>query len=352
MDIIAKFNLAQYDDGTFDDVRESLKALFYRTQSTIAREKEITLEITLLIGMLDRMNAAVNLRIGKREDLAKELGLTPNQYWKRAQAGRVFINFPEFIEMVLEGKTHISHIALLAPKITQANCEIFMKEIPGMSDREVRRLVASVRNDGSRDMIASTMDLKLTLTMEELKFLDRAREVLSMDGHVPADEEVFVKALKDLIDKRDPVKKAERAEIRRSKNEQVPSAPKESSSAPKESERDDGYCNDGQPYPDLLTLLSNFSPSVPKVTRERIPSHVRHKVFLRDGGRCTYEDENGRCEAKLTLQVDHIVPVCHGGDSSLENLRLLCREHNLMEARRIVGDETMDRYRSRGGKVE
>lgn len=97
----------------------------------------------LLIGLLETQNAAVNLGLGKREHLARSLGLTENCYWKRAQAGRVLVAFPDFIDLVRRGLTHISHIAVLAPKITSNNAEILHQEIPGKTERQVRELVAA-----------------------------------------------------------------------------------------------------------------------------------------------------------------------------------------------------------------
>jgi len=38
------------------------------------------------------------------------------------------------------------------------------------------------------------------------------------------------------------------------------------------------------------------------------------------------------------------VPEARGGKSTVENVRLACRDHNLLAARRVFGDAVMDRY--------
>ena len=96
-----KFDLQKHFDPKHPDVRIQLRDLFERTKRAIAKEKEISLEVVLLIGCLEQQNPGVNLRLGRREDLAKSLGLTANQYWKRAQAGRTLTRFPYFIEMII-----------------------------------------------------------------------------------------------------------------------------------------------------------------------------------------------------------------------------------------------------------
>ena len=92
----------------------------------------------------------------------------------------------------------------------------------------------------------------------------------------------------------------------------------------------------------------------PKATRgpRSVPAHVRRAVHERDGDRCTFVSEDGRpCECRQLLELDHIVPVAHGGATSVENLRLRCRTHNQLEAERIFGAEFMRRARERNKAV-
>jgi HNH endonuclease len=57
-------------------------------------------------------------------------------------------------------------------------------------------------------------------------------------------------------------------------------------------------------------------------TRIPIPSELRRAVFERDGGRCV------ECGSNFDLQYDHVLPVAHGGATTLENLQLLCADCN------------------------
>ena len=60
-----------------------------------------------------------------------------------------------------------------------------------------------------------------------------------------------------------------------------------------------------------------------------IAASVKHQVWLRDGGRCTWLSEDGRrCTARHYLQYDHIKMVCQGGSNEADNLRLRCAAHN------------------------
>jgi 5-methylcytosine-specific restriction endonuclease McrA len=57
-------------------------------------------------------------------------------------------------------------------------------------------------------------------------------------------------------------------------------------------------------------------------TRVPISSDLRRAVFERDGGRCV------ECGSNFDLQYDHILPVAHGGATTVENLQLLCADCN------------------------
>jgi hypothetical protein len=65
--------------------------------------------------------------------------------------------------------------------------------------------------------------------------------------------------------------------------------------------------------------------------------------------RCTYKDPvSGKiCCSRYQVQMDHIVPRVLGGSHEPDNLRPLCRQHNLLMAERYFGRAHMDRFRKR-----
>lgn len=65
--------------------------------------------------------------------------------------------------------------------------------------------------------------------------------------------------------------------------------------------------------------------------RNPIPGVLRHEVFVRDGYKCL---ECGATNKDEKLEVDHIIPVAHGGTDELENLQTLCRVCNLAKSHR------------------
>ena len=93
-------------------------------------------------------------------------------------------------------------------------------------------------------------------------------------------------------------------------------------------------------------------PRAPMATRY-IPAALRRDVARRDGQRCTYvafaesrSDGARRCDAIHQLEFDHVNPRAFGGQNTLGNLCLLCRAHNNLAAKDLMGKEFIEsRYR-------
>ncbi len=191
--------------------------------------------------------------------------------------------------------------------------------------------------DGNLRDQEATVTIPLTLTLDQLALLDRAREVLSSGGKVPTNADIFTQALDALLHKRDPLRKAQRAQQRQASNQggetveaQVPGQVVPVQNLPE-------YPKSESIPPSALVPVQN----APEPTaRPAIPAAIRHAVWLRDQGQCTWNDPNGRrCRERGMLELDHRTMYCRGGDHTVDNLTLKCRSHNQYEARINLGEE-------------
>jgi hypothetical protein len=83
-----------------------------------------------------------------------------------------------------------------------------------------------------------------------------------------------------------------------------------------------------------------------------VPAAVKRAVWKRDGGQCTFVGENGRrCDARKSLEYDHVLEVARGGESTAENVRLRCRGHNQLTAEQTFGATFMRVKRERARSV-
>ena len=77
-----------------------------------------------------------------------------------------------------------------------------------------------------------------------------------------------------------------------------------------------------------------------------IPAAIKRAVHERDGGRCSFVDDQGRrCTERDGLEYHHRHPFGHGGDHSIGGVSSLCRVHNLYLAEIDYGRLAMGRHR-------
>jgi hypothetical protein len=76
-------------------------------------------------------------------------------------------------------------------------------------------------------------------------------------------------------------------------------------------------------------------PASEPVTGSRhIPAEVKRTVWLRDLGRCAFVGTTGRrCIERAFLEFHHVRPYALGGEATVTNIQLRCRNHNAFEAR-------------------
>ena len=82
-----------------------------------------------------------------------------------------------------------------------------------------------------------------------------------------------------------------------------------------------------------------------------IAARVRRGVGSRDDGRCTFVGKNGRrCNERALVEFHHGEPYGIGGESTIANIKLLCRAHNAYESERFYGRALSSRWRTLPGK--
>ena len=312
--------------------REQLLKLIVEAQKIHREEKSLTMRSLKVIGELELRRAAPSCGMSV-EKFARHIALTKDQYLKRSAAARTLRFIPEAKPLLEAGEISLSHLALISAKITRANRNVVLENIKGKSLREAKLFMSRVTPDGELLPEEEICELKLTLTKSQFALLERAREVLAAAGSVPTDAEIFMKAVGDLLTKRDPLRKAERAAARQrnldddlgGRNNNVENTFENNNAAV-------ASPHDGPTIAAARQQQNNAG--------RYIPAAVRYEVWLRDQGRCTQMHPDGsRCQEKMMLELDHIDLYCRGGEHSTSNLQLKCRLHNHFAAAAAFGNE-------------
>ena len=77
-----------------------------------------------------------------------------------------------------------------------------------------------------------------------------------------------------------------------------------------------------------------------------VSAGTRRQVEIRDQSRCQYRDPKygKQCEARFHMQIEHKVPFAKGGGHDLNNLQLLCGNHNRLRAIQQFGFQKIARH--------
>jgi hypothetical protein len=333
--------------------RLSDAALVHELRVLVAQERTSTAALVVRIAEFDTRRLYLPAGFASTFDYCvHELGLSEDAAYKRIRAARAGRACPGIYEALASGRVHLSAVVRLAPHLTPENAGELLEGATGRSMAEIEEWLAGrfprtellplvealparpefrqlasgpvedrPRNAGGSVELASRpvhatptasvnpqadkrFALHVTIDQATRERLQRAQELLS--HRIPSGDvaQVLGLALKALV---------ERLEKRK-------------------------FAATSKPRPRAVRSTAN---------PRHIPAPVKRAVRERDRGQCTFVGETGhRCGARKFLEYDHIEPVARGGQSTVGNLRLRCRQHNDFEARRVFGDGFMDEKRS------
>jgi hypothetical protein len=96
----------------------------------------------------------------------------------------------------------------------------------------------------------------------------------------------------------------------------------------------------------LELLVGKMDPLKQARTASATRSATERQVLQKAGGRCEYRDPRSgkRCGSRYQVEVDHIKPKALGGGDSPDNLRALCKQHNLFMAEKVLGKKRIAPY--------
>jgi hypothetical protein len=324
-----------------DEVLRSLVAL-------IADSRRVEADLVEHIGEVDQR------RLYAREAFpsmfaycTERLHLSECEAYLRIGAARTAREHPEILEMLRDGRLHLSGIDKLAPHLTPANAASLLGRAAHLSKRRIEDLVAELAP--RPDVPASIRKLPSSIapTVQSPSLLLPSPEIqLRPDGvaspvtSAPVTEalaperyKVQFTASTELRDKLERLQKLMSTDvvgvIERAVTEKLERL-------------------EANRFGLTKTPRKRSLPRNPRPTTRDPPAALKRAVYVRDEGRCRYVDANGRrCNERDRLEYHHHgIPYALGGKHTLQNVCLMCHAHNQYEADRLFGREAMSRHRS------
>lgn len=293
------------------------------------------------------------------------LHLSEDATAKRIYAGRAARKWPILFEAIADGRLHLTGLSLLAPRLTADNACELLAATTHKSVKQIRVLLAE--RFPSEDVPTLIRRLPAPKAIEHV-----SKHVESVPAPLLAQPPGHVgeTGVPEHVSKHvEPVVTTRLASPSRKPARVTPLSPQRyalQGTIDQEFhdllEEAKGFLGHelpgGSPIEVLRSVLREFvterrrrklaetskpRPASPRARENRhIPSHIKRAVVARDGNQCTFVSEDGhRCEARASLEFDHIEPYARGGQATVDGIRQLCRPHNQLMAERAFGAEFM-----------
>ncbi len=321
--------------------------LIEKTRSLARSEREITVSILHHLREIERRKAYSALGIKNLHEYCENyLGYSNGAAHRRIDAMKLLKELPEMEEKILEGKLNFSTIVQVQtfvrkenkvtdePISSQEKKEI-LTTLEGKSRRQVDRelMKRSVQpevhfQEKVRAVTQTHTELKVVVPEEAIQDLEVIRGYLAHSHPNMSMSELIVYLAKLGKEKLNPAKEPERK-----KKDPAPQIPPVEFAGREFRGSAAAVLNAPSEH---LTLSSGdkFANS----SSRYIPSPLRRQIFQRDQGKCQ------NCGSKHALQLDHIRPYAQGGPTTLENLRILCRNCNRRHAIEKFGLRKIEKF--------
>lgn len=313
------------------------EALQISIEKAVQTERDSTSVVLHHLREVDRRRLYSKLKYQSLKDYAvKHLKYSESEAWLRISAMQLLKELPQIEQKINDGSLPLSNLVLakrafshartvtsasreMAPISTDAKLDV-MKKLENVSKREALIIleretgVAVKASEGIRELSDGNYEIRSILSNYSFELIKNLKGALAHSHPSLTNGELIKLALEALKREIDPSLKAQRQSAKIRMQAAV------------------------APIPEQAQSVSVAEKSRATRNSRYIPSAVRHHIWLRDKGMCT------NCESKHAVQVEHIIPIARGGETSIENLKLLCRSCNQRTAIENFGIRKMQSY--------
>jgi hypothetical protein len=261
------------------------KVLLADTKSLVSKETEISLKILHHLREIEKRRLFSDLGYGSLFEYAvRELGYSEPSASRRIQSARLLKDFPELEKKISDGSLTMTNVAQAAQAFKNEN----------ITDPIVKKTILKHIENTTKSGCAKKLLEFMTpspLPKEKMKIVSPS--FVSVHWNLSNETILLFEELKGLL------------AHKRLNLDQVLALAFEAANEKLKK--------------DKFKINANFNTPVAKpCTKRTVPASVKREVYERDNGRCT------RCRGTYKLEYDHIVPYAMGGESTIDNLRILC----------------------------
>ena len=310
-----------------------------RIVDLVRREYVALSDLLLALAEFDRMAAYRELGFATLFDyLHREVGLSRGSAYYRQVGARLVQRFPEVLEPIRDGRLCITSVIELAKVMTESNRHEVLPRFFHCSRQEAKQMVVEIRP-------AETIPMRTVVT----RIPDRLPVLVPIDP-VSIDP-VSIDPRPEGVQPVEPdTTHPERARtvvepLSVGANRIHITVSRGFVDLLKRAKAGQSHVQPGATDEDVLRTALELLVEKQERRTASVPAAVKRAVRARDEGRCQWKlASGGICGSTVRLEIDHVVPRGMGGESTVENCRVLCQAHNLEAARHAYGEWVVDRY--------
>ncbi len=308
----------------------SNQELIQRIEKLVHTERKITHLVLLHIAEIEDRKIYADMGYdGMYAYLTRGLGYSEGSAYRRLQSARLLKQLPAVAEKIEDGSLNLTQLTqvqkIVKSESLQAAQEVLTK-IENKNSFETQKVLATEFklpiqiHEKIKPQQDDSVRLEITLTPEQYEYLKQAQSLLShicpsgsMAEVISTLAQSYVqKKLKSATSNAEKITLQEVSAINANSKNTIKSV---TQSANARAER-----LNKKPY------------------RKYISIHTKRELLQKANHCCEYIDHKSqqKCTSRFQLEIDHIRPLAIGGSDEVKNLRVLCRTHNLVMARRAT----------------
>jgi hypothetical protein len=283
------------------------------------------------------------------------LRLSEHEAYERITAARASRRFPMLLEMLRDGRLHLSGIGKLAPHLTEESCETLLARAARKSKRQIEELLAEISPKPDVPAVVRKLPDRSPAPVELGP--DRVTNLPAPVAQQPAlaappsppPNPPMRPVVEPLAPSRYKVQFTASGELREKLGRLQALMQGELAEVIEAAVTEKLERLEAKRYARVKAPRKGLAETELSPRSRYIPAAVRREVHRRDGGRCRFVNQDGRrCTENRGLEFHHNDPFGRGGDHDPETMSLMCRRHNAYLAERDYGKNVFDRYRAGG----
>ncbi len=302
----------------------------------IGTRRRVTAELVAYLGEVEARRLELREAYSSMRDFCcRKLKLSEGAAHRHIAAARVARKYPMVLELLREGRIHVTALSMLQTSLTVANHAELLAEACDKSKSEVELLIRT--RFPRRDVPDAIEPIPTQTLLADAPGGGSASPSASATSPSECAQEPRPR-LSALSAERFHIQfcagSALKAKLERALNLTSHRNPKRELATVIEKGLD-------------LLLADIEKKKLGKAQRPRrskgtkpgdFSRKARREIYERDGEQCTYVSPSGeRCQSKVFLELEHETARAHGGQGTTRNGRVYCRAHNAYEAEKLFG---------------